>query len=117
MNTYIYASSRRKSLDMGDIFLKVKPGGKLMTLYELAKRHLKHINGTQLINFVCGLPDMCNLSRVEYPLYEESHIDMTSRECDLLKAYTDQMIEVENGLTQLNCRVIFTTVTTMNFDK
>ena len=117
MNTYIYASSRGKSLDMGDIFVKAKPGGKLMTLYKLAKRHLMHINGTKLVYFVCGLPDICTLSRKEYPLYEESHIDMTSRECDLLKAYTDQMIEVENGLKQLNCKIIFATVTTMNFEK
>ena len=63
MNTYIYASSRGKSLDRGDIFVKAKPGGKLMTLYELAKRHLKHINGTKLVYFVCGLPDICSLSR------------------------------------------------------
>jgi hypothetical protein len=27
------------------------------------------------------------------------------------------MIEVENGLKQLNCKVIFATVTTMNFEK
>jgi hypothetical protein len=40
MNTYIYALSRGKSLDMGDIFVKAKPCDKLMTLYELAKRHI-----------------------------------------------------------------------------
>jgi len=57
------------------------------------------------------------LSRKEYPLYGESRIDMTSRECDLLQTYTDQMIEVANGLKQLNCKVIFATVTTMNFEK
>ena len=89
MNIYIYASSRGKSLDMGDIFVKAKPGDKLMTLYELAKRHLMHINGTKLVYFVCGLPDICTLSRKEYPLYEESHIDMTSSECNLLKWSND----------------------------
>lgn len=96
MNTYIYASSRGKSLDMEDIFVKAKPGGKLMILYELAERHLMHINGTKLVYFVCGLPDICTLSRKEYPLYLGISHRYDMRECDLLKAYTDQMIEVEN---------------------
>lgn len=117
MNTYIYALSRGKSLNMGDIFVKAKPGGKLITLYELAKRHLMHINGTKLVYFVGGLPDICTLSRKEYPLYLGISHRYDMRECDLLKAYTDQMIEVENGLKQLNCKVIFATVTTMNFEK
>ena len=81
----VNSRNRGKSLDMGDTFVKAKPGDKLMTLYELAKRQLMHINGTKLVYFVCGLPDICTLSRKEYALYEESHIDMTSSECDLLK--------------------------------
>lgn len=118
MNSYIYGSSRGRCLTELDCAgVNVFPGGKILNLFEMAKQRLSTVEGTKIVYFVCGIPDICMLSRSRNPKYEESYIDMEASEQSLIDNYLEKVHLIVDGLQTIGCHAIFATITTEHFEK
>lgn len=117
MNSYAYCSSRGRCLqDLQCAGVVVKPGVKLLKLFDIAKRDLRLVEGTRIVYFVCGIPDICTLLREEHPLYEESIINMNISTDSIVDTYKTNIETVYKGLRDIGCQAVFSTICTMNFE-
>ena len=119
MNSYVYSSSRGRCLtEMECAGVYVKPGGKLLELYNVAKNYLQNCEGTRIVYFVCGIPDICTLFREKRLCYEESCLQLSEviNEDSVVNDFIQKLHEVDNGLKSIGCKTVFCTICTMNFD-
>ena len=118
MNSFVYGSSRSrclKNLKCAGVY--VYPGGKLLKLSDDAKCRLESVEGTKIIYFVCGIPDLCTLARDRLTHYEESFIDMDVDEEFIITSYMEKLNRVAHDFKTLGHYVVFATICTMNFEK
>lgn len=113
MNSYIYASSRGRSLsDVNCKSLRVVPGGKLRQLCEFAVEELSSVQGPKIVYFIAGIPDICTLNRDRKSNYEENFLDMSKKH---VECYKEILVNVEQEMQHIGCKVVFGTITTISF--
>ena len=114
MNSFIYASSRGRSLEgVNCKVLRIIPGGKLRQLCEMAVDDLVRVQGLNIVYFLAGIPDICTLKRDNKTKYEENFLDMSK---DHVELYKDHLLYVERQMQRFGCQVVFCTITTISFE-
>ncbi|VDI22242.1 Hypothetical predicted protein [Mytilus galloprovincialis] len=114
-SSYIFASSRGSSMSQVDCKqVNIIPGGTYDRLCSLAEKRLHNVVHPKIVYFVAGIPDICSLVRIKNEKYEESYLYIEKDHVALIK---ETMSDVEKRMKNIGCKVVFTTITTMSFQK
>ncbi|XP_052060713.1 uncharacterized protein LOC127700987 isoform X2 [Mytilus californianus] len=118
-HSFVFTSSRGRNMEgrLHCQFMQV-PGGKLKTLCHIAHSKLQFVQGENIVYFIPDIQDICSLDTDRNSNHEELYLqssDNNGNEIDHVEKFKSSILEIENVMRSINCKVVFATITTMSF--